>query len=200
MALDAARVPPPNCSSLLLPQHLTPPTLVSAQVWFVPAAIAITPLVSPMTSVGTDLSVVVPSPSMPPLLSPQHLTPPPLVSAHVWAVPDVIETMSVAGFARAESGLGARTATAAITMRPRRPAKTPMRHQPPMRAVRRTELPSGRQASTGKCKAKEAGLGGHQSPLVYCEVRNCQARPAQPYATMPCRRRPNLARYQVRYL
>ena len=41
-----------------------------------PAAIAVTPLVRPVTSTGTLLSVVVPFPSWPPAFQPQHRTPP----------------------------------------------------------------------------------------------------------------------------
>ena len=58
----------------LSPQHLTPPALVSAQVWWSPAAIAVTPLVRPVTATGAWRSVVVPSPSWPLPLLPQHLT------------------------------------------------------------------------------------------------------------------------------
>ena len=63
---------------------MTPPPLVSAQVWAKPAAIAVTPLVRPETSTGTLLKLVERSPVWPEPLSPQHLTPPPLVSAQVW--------------------------------------------------------------------------------------------------------------------
>src|SRR5947208_1826699 len=66
----------------LSPQHLTPPALVSAQVWSPPAEIAATPPARPETSTGRWRSVVVPSPSCPQPLSPQHLIPPALVSAH----------------------------------------------------------------------------------------------------------------------
>ena len=69
-------VPFPSCPKTLWPQHLTAPPLVSAQLWRLPAAIALTPLCSPETSTGVELSVVVPSPSCPAALSPQHLTAP----------------------------------------------------------------------------------------------------------------------------
>src|SRR2546428_5554873 len=75
-------VPSPSSPSMLSPQHLTPPALVSAQVWKTPAAIAATPPPRPETSTGAWRSVVVPSPSWPERLKPQHLTPPALVSAH----------------------------------------------------------------------------------------------------------------------
>src|SRR5215212_3997241 len=45
-----------------------------------------------MTSTGVELSVVVPSPSPPLLLSPQHLTAPALVRAHVKSLPALIAT------------------------------------------------------------------------------------------------------------
>ena len=83
-------VPFPSCPSELRPQHLTPPALVSAQVWSPPAAIALTPLASPLTSTGTLLSVFVPFPSWPEALLPQHLTAPALVSAQVWSPPAAI--------------------------------------------------------------------------------------------------------------
>src|SRR5205807_817327 len=47
------------------PQHLTPPALVSAQVWEPPVAMAMTPLVSPETSAGVERLVCIPSPSWP---------------------------------------------------------------------------------------------------------------------------------------
>src|SRR3989304_99762 len=42
------------------------------------------PLARPETSTGVLLQVVVPLPSWPSSLEPQHLTPPPLVSTQVW--------------------------------------------------------------------------------------------------------------------
>src|SRR5439155_12116393 len=80
-------VPSPSWPSALRPQHLTPPALVSAQVWKSPAEIAATPLGSPETATGVWRSVIVPSPSWPEPLSPQHLTPPPLVSAQLCRAP-----------------------------------------------------------------------------------------------------------------
>src|SRR5450830_575015 len=80
-------VPSPSCPLVLEPQHFTPPPLVSAQVWLVPAATAVTPLDRPLTATGARRCVVVPSPSCPKLLLPQHHTPPPLVSAQVWEPP-----------------------------------------------------------------------------------------------------------------
>src|SRR5207237_1185347 len=83
-------VPSPSWPQSLLPQHLTPPALVRAQVWSPPAAIAATPLASPETSTGVWRLVVVPSPSSPYSLSPQHLTRPALVIAQVWPPPAAI--------------------------------------------------------------------------------------------------------------
>ena len=48
---------------------------------------ATTPLESPTTFTGVRRFVAVPSPSWPDPLNPQHLTPPPLVSAQVWYLP-----------------------------------------------------------------------------------------------------------------
>src|SRR6266508_1161624 len=75
--------PSPSWPSPFHPQHLTPSASVSAQVWSSPTAIAAIPLERPETSTGVDLETVVPSPSWPQELSPQHLTPPDLISAQV---------------------------------------------------------------------------------------------------------------------
>src|SRR5690606_12607607 len=75
---------------LLLPQHLTPPPLVRAQVWPSPAAIAATPLESPLTSTGTWRSVLLLSPSSPYSFEPQHFAPPLPVTAQVWKRPALI--------------------------------------------------------------------------------------------------------------
>src|SRR3990172_8273091 len=83
-------VPLPSWPSSLEPQHLTPPPVVSAQVWLVPAATALTPLARPETSTGTLFSIVMPFPSSPLSLEPQHLPPPSLVSAQVWSAPAAI--------------------------------------------------------------------------------------------------------------
>src|SRR5438552_10668582 len=80
-------VPSPSCPQPLSPQHLTPPALVSAQLCKPEElmAMAVMPLSSPTTSTGVARLIVVPSPSWPQAFQPQHLTPPPLVSAQVWA-------------------------------------------------------------------------------------------------------------------
>ena len=77
--------PPP-----LNPQHLTPPALVRAQVWVLPAAIAVTPMARPARSTGVALPIVEPFPSCPLTFQPQHLTAPAFMSAHVWAKPAAI--------------------------------------------------------------------------------------------------------------
>ena len=66
----------------LLPQHFTPPVESSAHVPDVSAEMAVTSD-SPLTSVGVDLVVVVPSPICREEFSPQHFTPPVESSAHV---------------------------------------------------------------------------------------------------------------------
>jgi hypothetical protein len=66
-------LPLPSWPSQLSPQHITAPLLVSAQAWLPPAAIAVTPLAMPATSIG----------ALPPSLTPQHLTAPLLVRAQV---------------------------------------------------------------------------------------------------------------------
>ena len=85
-------VPSPICPEALRPQHHTAPPLVTAQVWPLPAATASTPLASPLTGTGVSRCVVVPSPTWPYPLYPQHCTPPPLVSAQVWLLPAITDT------------------------------------------------------------------------------------------------------------
>ena len=80
--------PSPNSPTPLLPQHLTPPVVVRAQVWRFPAAMAAAPLLRPVTSTGVRLAnVVVPFPNAPLLFLPQHFTPPAMVRAQVCWVP-----------------------------------------------------------------------------------------------------------------
>jgi hypothetical protein len=72
----------------LNPQHIAPPEVVTAQVWPQPTEIWATPDVRPDTSTGLVLLIVVPSPSAPVLLNPQHFAPPDVVTAHdpeIWA-------------------------------------------------------------------------------------------------------------------
>src|SRR5690348_715050 len=76
-------VPSPNCPELLFPQHFTSPVSVMAQVWCPPVAIALTPCASPATSTGILRSRVLPSPTWPASLLPQHLSPPVSVNAQV---------------------------------------------------------------------------------------------------------------------
>ena len=80
-------VPSPNCPAPLDPQHFTAPPLVNAQLWLFPSATATTPLFSPTTLTGVCRFCHVPSPNCPELLIPQHFTPPPTVTAHVWTAP-----------------------------------------------------------------------------------------------------------------
>src|SRR3990170_4719626 len=80
-------VPSPNWPPELDPQHLTPPVVVSAQLWANPAAAAATSLLRPDTSTGVVRFVVVPSPEWPLALEPQHLRLPAVVSAQPWMNP-----------------------------------------------------------------------------------------------------------------
>jgi hypothetical protein len=63
--------------------------VVKAQLFAPPDAIFCTPLVSPETLTGTLLPVPIapPLPNWPEPCWPQHLTPPPVVNAHVWFSP-----------------------------------------------------------------------------------------------------------------
>ena len=69
-----------------------------------PAVIAVA-VVIPVTGTGAGDGVVVPLPSCPSRLSPQHLTAPPVNSAHVWPVP----------VAMAVTGWGTGTAVSGVT-------------------------------------------------------------------------------------
>src|SRR5436190_1068623 len=77
-------VPFPSWPLELDPQHFALPAVVSAHVWYVLAEIWAIPEERPETSTGVGLSTMVPSPSWPNPLSPQHFTPPPVVRAQVW--------------------------------------------------------------------------------------------------------------------
>src|SRR5258706_428120 len=61
-------VPSPSWPTLFLPQHFTPPDLVSAQLCSSPTEIAAMPDESPTTSAGVMWMAFVPSPSSPKLL------------------------------------------------------------------------------------------------------------------------------------
>src|SRR6266536_107850 len=76
-------VPSPSWPSMFQPQHHTVPSVFSAHVWPRPSVTVAQSVVCPLSWTGTGLSVVVPSPSWPELLTPQHHTVPPVFSAHV---------------------------------------------------------------------------------------------------------------------
>jgi hypothetical protein len=59
--------------------------------------------VSPTTSTGVARLLVVPSPNWPSLFEPQHLTPPALVSAHLWLEPAAI---AITPLCKPETGAG----------------------------------------------------------------------------------------------
>ena len=65
-------VPSPSCPEPLSPQHRTAPPLVTAHVCQPWALTATAPLARPLTGTGVRRFVVVPSPSCPTSLSPQH--------------------------------------------------------------------------------------------------------------------------------
>ena len=85
--LRSVVVPSPSRPWALKPQHHAPPSSVIAQLKLLPAPMAIAPLPRPDTATGTLRRVVVPSPSWPLLLKPQHSTAPACVSAQVWYEP-----------------------------------------------------------------------------------------------------------------
>src|SRR5450759_2132408 len=88
--LELVVVPLPSSPESLVPQHQTAPAVVTAQEWapvlppivlFKEVETAATPELSPETPTGTLELVVVPLPSSPYWLSPQHLTAPLVVTA-----------------------------------------------------------------------------------------------------------------------
>jgi hypothetical protein len=76
-------VPSPRIPYWFEPQHLSPPPVMIAQVWPLPADIARTPLVIPSTSAGCDGGVPFPGPTRHAYGFPQHLTPPDCINAQV---------------------------------------------------------------------------------------------------------------------
>jgi hypothetical protein len=87
--------PVPDPSPVIVPQHRTPPDVNRAHESWTPVDTAATPDDNPITFTGVVLAVVVPFPSWPYALSPQHRTPPAVVTAHVWSKPAEID-MTVA--------------------------------------------------------------------------------------------------------
>lgn len=83
----SARTPLPSCPVSPAPQHQAVPVLVRPQVWS-PPAVRLLNLSPPTTAVGvrTGLSVV-PIPSEPYWLKPQHQAAPWASSAQVWVLP-----------------------------------------------------------------------------------------------------------------
>src|SRR5450432_2448960 len=75
--------PLPSWPRKLKPQHWTPPVESTAQVWEPPVAIATTVPAKPTTETGTSELVVVPLPSWPLVLVPQHERRPFVSSAQV---------------------------------------------------------------------------------------------------------------------
>src|SRR5947207_2880482 len=73
------------------PQHFTQLQPLSAQVCRLPPAIVVSPLVCPLPFTGVcRLFPLAPLLRSPEKLYPQHFTPPPLVSAQLWAPPAAI--------------------------------------------------------------------------------------------------------------
>ena len=83
-------VPLPRLPVVLMPQHMTVPPFINAQVKSCPAVIPTTPLESPLTGTGVSDFVVVPLPSWPFAFEPQHKTPPAPFKAQVCCSPAVI--------------------------------------------------------------------------------------------------------------
>ena len=81
--LLATELPRPSCPLLPAPQHFTPPALVSAHMCSQPALSAITPPSRPDTSTGVLRLRLLPSPTWPEPLRPQHRTAPSSVNAQV---------------------------------------------------------------------------------------------------------------------
>ena len=81
----------PSCPYRFPPQQKVVPVPDSAQLWLLPLLTEMKPLPNPCTSTGVVLEVLVPFPSFPPSLLPQHLTAPPWVTAQPWAEPRLME-------------------------------------------------------------------------------------------------------------
>src|SRR5262249_11393703 len=81
----AVFVPMPSCPYLLSPQHWTVPAFVNAHVCTPRAEPFATPELRPDTSRGMDVLAIVPSPSCPKSLYPQHSTPP------AWSSPAFVD-------------------------------------------------------------------------------------------------------------
>ena len=80
-------VPSPSCPLQFSPQHFAAPPVVTAHACKTSALMVATPDDKPDTVTGVNRSVVVPSPSCPEALPPQHFAAPPVVTAHVWKLP-----------------------------------------------------------------------------------------------------------------
>src|SRR5262245_55934360 len=76
-------VPSPSCPDTLLPQHHKVPSDLRAHVNCAPVAISATSEPSAITCTGDGAVVVVPSPTAPALLPPQHQSVPSVLRAHV---------------------------------------------------------------------------------------------------------------------
>jgi hypothetical protein len=73
----------PSWPTLLSPQHTRLPNVVTAHAELPPTEMAATPDARPETGTGTLLATLELFPSWPAVFSPQHWTPPWLVSAQV---------------------------------------------------------------------------------------------------------------------
>lgn len=82
----------PSSPDELAPQHFTPP-LCSAHAQSEPTPTAVTPLVSPTTSTGAELVLVLPLPNV--LLIPQHESAPPVRMAQLRLRAEAILVTSV---------------------------------------------------------------------------------------------------------
>jgi hypothetical protein len=141
-------VPSPSCPASFLPQHITPPFVVSTQVWLPPAAIADTLNERPKTFTGVDLEVVVPSPSCPELLFPQHFTSLLEVSAHVWLPPAEIAATPLERLTTS-TGEDEVVVPVVVVPSPRWPALFPPQHfTPPLEFIAQVWLPPAEIAPT----------------------------------------------------
>ena len=77
---DPKVVPRPSCPCALSPQHSTEPDASRAHADSHPALILVTPVESPVTSVGVEVTEN-------PLIAPQHQTPPLTLSAQLKSSP-----------------------------------------------------------------------------------------------------------------
>lgn len=137
-----ASVASPIDPNWLLPQHCTPPVVVSAQADTPPAATAATPLVSPVTSAGVGLSCTfVPLPICPKRPNPQHFAPSAVVTAQADSPPALTEATPLVSVATSP-GSGSPSGASGRPRLPAVPQLLPQHFRPPPTIAQLKEPPA----------------------------------------------------------